>query len=108
MGDMAAKLGRSPARWEVIRIYAIQNIKTGEFVFGTNFSYEPGENQQRTSLEQMLTYSDLRYAKIDFIFRECGEDYRIVRLRVPEVERVIGFDTPDGYYFYVWEEAPDQ
>ena len=43
-------------------MYAIQNIETGEFLFGTNFSYDPGANQQRTSLEQMLTFDSLRYA----------------------------------------------
>lgn len=59
-------------------MYAIQNIETGEFLFGTNFSYDPGANQQRTSLEQMLTFDCLRYAKSDFIWRECGKDYRIV------------------------------
>ena len=36
-------------------MYAIQNIVTGEFVFGTEFSYDPDANRQRTSLEQMLT-----------------------------------------------------
>lgn len=88
-------------------MYAIQNIMTGEFLFGTYFSYAPGENQQRTSLEQMLTFDCLRYAKSDFNWRECGKDYRIVRLKPPEVERVISFDTPDGYDRYVWEETPD-
>lgn len=87
-------------------MYAIQNVKTGEFVFGTNFCYEPDVNQQRISLEQMLTYSGLRSAKIDFICRECGKDYRIVRLRPPEVERGIEFDEPTGYSWYVREAPP--
>lgn len=89
-------------------MYAIQNIKTGEFVFGTYFSYVHGENQQRTSMEQMVTYDCLWYAKVDFIKRECGKDYRIVRLKPPEVARVISFDTPDGYDDYVREEPPVQ
>ena len=87
-------------------MYAIQNIETGEFLFGTNFSHDPDANQQRTSLEQMLTFDALRYAKSDFIWRKCGKDYRIVRLKPPEVERVIDFETPDGYDYYVWEETP--
>lgn len=57
---------------------------------------------------QMLTFDSLRYAKVDFIHRQCGNDYRIVRLKLPEVERVIGFDTPDGYDCDVWEETPDK
>lgn len=89
-------------------MYAIQNVMTGEFVFGTYFSYDPSENRQRTSLEQMLTFDKLRYAKSDFIWRECGKDYRIVRIKLPEVERVIDFDTPDGYDWRVWEETPEQ
>ena len=77
-------------------MYAIQNIVTDEFVFRTEFSYDPGANRQRTSLEQILTFDRLRYAKTDFLYRECGKDYRIVRLKPPEVERVIDFDTPAG------------
>lgn len=89
-------------------VYAIQNIQTGEFLFGTDFGYGIGFNRQRTSLDQMVTYDCLRYAKADFLRRQCGEDYRIVRVKRPEVERVIDFDTPDGYDFYVWEEPPEK
>lgn len=89
-------------------MYAIQNIVTDEFVFRTEFSYDPSANRQRTSLEQILTFDRLRYAKTDFLYRECGKDYRIVRLKPPEVERVIDFDTPAGYDCYVWEETPDK
>ena len=89
-------------------MYAIQNIETGEFLFGTDFGYGPGSCQQRTSLEQMLTFDSLRYAKVDFIHRQCGNDYRIVRLKLPEVERVIDFDTPGGYDCDVWEETPSK
>ena len=89
-------------------MYAIQNIETGEFLFGTDFGYGPDSCRQRTSLEQMLTYDRLRYAKVDFIHRQCGNGYRIVRIKTPEVERVIDFDTPDGYDCDVWEEAPQE
>ena len=89
-------------------MYAIQNIETGEFLFGTDFGYGPGSCRQRTSLEQMLTYDRLRYAKVDFIHRQCGNEYRIVRIKAPEVERVIDFDTPAGYDCDVWEETPQE
>ena len=46
-------------------MYAIQNVRTGEFLCGTDFGYGPGANRQRTSLEQMLTYESLRWAKTD-------------------------------------------
>lgn len=91
-----------------MRVYAIQNVRTCEFLCGTDFGYGPGANRQRTSLEQMLTYESLRWAKTDFLHRQCGDDYRIVRVKAPEVERVIDFDTPDGYDCYVWEETPDK
>ena len=89
-------------------MYAIQNIETGEFLCGTDFGYGLGSCRQRTSLEQMLTFDRLRYAKVEFIRRQCGNDYRIVRLKTPEVERVIDFDTPDGYDCDVWEETPQE
>lgn len=87
-------------------MYAIQNIETGEFLYGTDFGYGPGSCQQRTSLEQMLTFDNLRYAKADFLRRQCGSGYRIVRLKRPEVDRIIDFDTTDGYDCDVWEETP--
>ncbi len=87
-------------------MYAIQNIETGEYLYGTDFGYGPDSCQQRTSLEQMLTFDRLRYAKADFIRRHCGKAYRIVRLKPPEVERVIDFDVSDGYDYWVWEEPP--
>lgn len=89
-------------------MYAIQNVKTGKFLFGTDFGYGPGSCRQRTSLEQMVTFDCLRYAKADFLHRQCGEEYRIVRLKPPEVVRIIDFDTPDGYDCYVWEESPEK
>lgn len=89
-------------------MYAIQNIETGEFLFGTDFGYGPDSCRQRTSLEQMLTFDLLRRAKVDFIHRQCGNDYRIVKVKTPEVERVIDFDTPDGYDCDVWEETPQE
>lgn len=89
-------------------MYAIQNIQTGEFLFGTDFGYGPGSCRQKTSLEQMLTFDCLRDAKADFLRRQCGEEFRIVRIKPPEVDRVIDFDTPGSYDYDVWEELPDQ
>lgn len=87
-------------------MYAIQNIKTGKFVCGTDFGYGPNSCRQQTSLDQMVTFDCLRYAKSSFLHRQCGKDYRIVRVKTPDVERVIDFDTKDGYDCDVWEESP--
>ena len=72
-------------------MFAIQNIETGKFVYGTDYRY-PKPNKkfnQRTSHNQMLTYADLEQAKFDFRHRGCGKDYRIVVLKTIEVKRVI-------------------
>lgn len=68
-------------------MYAIQNIKTGKFVFGTDYRYYP--RHQRTSFEQMLTYDEYYFAECDFIHRGCGKDYRIVELEPVKVKRVL-------------------
>lgn len=68
-------------------MYAIQNIKTKKFVYGTDFCSDP--HKQRTSIEQMVTYEWLRQAQIDYRHRRCGKAYRIVKLKPIEVEQVI-------------------
>lgn len=88
-------------------MYAIQNISTGKFVFGTDYRYYPAH--QRTSFEKMLTFDLLAYAKSDFIHRNCSpNNYRIVKLKPVEVERIIDFDTcsENGYEIFNrdWEE----
>lgn len=72
-------------------MYAIQNIKTGKFVYGTDYRYKNSNKKynQRTSHNQMLTYADYESAKSDFRRRGCGKDYRIVVLKTVEVKRVI-------------------
>lgn len=83
-------------------MYAIQNIKTGKFVYGTDYRYgKVGESHhQRTSNCQMLTYDDYYVAADDFRHRRCGKDYRIVVLKTVEVKRVIEFDMEDRYLTY--------
>lgn len=67
-------------------MYAIQNIKTGEFVCGTDYRYHP--RHQITSNDQMLTYATDWQAQLDFKRRRCGKNYRIVVLKTVEVKRV--------------------
>lgn len=68
-------------------MYAIQNIKTGKFVYGTDYRYYP--SRQRTSFEKILTYDELFFAECDFKSRMCGRDYRIVELEPVKVKRVL-------------------
>lgn len=79
-------------------MYAILNIKTSKFLYGTDYRYFPPH--QRTSRNQALTYDSLARAKADFRGRRCGKDYRVVCLKTIEVKRVIDFNTEDGYKIF--------
>ena len=68
-------------------MFAIQNIKTGKFVYGTDYRYFP--RHQRTSFNQMLTYDEYYFAECDFLSRGCSKDYRIVELEPVKVKRVL-------------------
>lgn len=63
------------------------NIKTGKFIYGTDFRYRP--HRQKTSKAQMLTYPTQEEAELAFKYRGCGNDYRIVVLKTIEVKRII-------------------
>lgn len=79
-------------------MFAIQNIKTGNFLYGTDYRYFPPH--QRTSRNQALTYDSLATAKADFRSRRCGKDYRVVCLKSIEVKRIIDFNTENCYEIY--------
>ena len=66
-------------------MYVIQNIKTSEFVCHTDLGCSPNSYQQRTSLKQLLNFDSLRWAKLEFLCRQCRNDYRIVSTKMPEV-----------------------
>ena len=69
-------------------MFAIQNIKTGNFLYGTDYRYFPPH--QRTSRNQALTYDSLATAKA----------YRVVCLKTIEVKRIIDFDAENRYEIY--------
>lgn len=79
-------------------MFAIQNIKTGNFLYGTDYRYFPPH--QRTSRNQALTYDSLATAKADFLHRRCGKDYRVVCLKTIEIKRIIDFDAENCYEIY--------
>lgn len=72
-------------------MYAIQNIKTGKFLYGTNFGY--GRISQQTSFEQILTFGDYDSAEYAFLHRQCSRDYRIVELEPVKVKEVFPYVT---------------
>lgn len=76
-------------------MFAIQNIKTGKFLYGTDYRYRP--YHQRTHGNKMITYENLSFAKADFMSRRCNKDYRIVCLKRIEINHVIEFNDSNGY-----------
>ena len=59
-------------------MYAIRNILTGKFLYGTDYRYDPPH--QRTSFQEMKTYESLAKAKMDFKHRKCCGNYQIVEV----------------------------
>ena len=77
-------------------MFAIQNRRTGKFLFGTDYRYNPP--RQRTSFDEMRTYPDLSYAVADYNNRRCGEDRRIVVLKyawISAAEAICGIKVED-------------
>ena len=71
-------------------MYAIQNIRTGKFVYGTDYRFYPPH--QRTSKTKLLTYSSLAETAHDICEnRKIGKDYRIVVLEKVKVERTFDY-----------------
>lgn len=65
-------------------MYAIKSIKTGKWLFGTNFRFSPPH--QRTSSDQCMTWEDKNTAESEFRRRHCNSDYKIVRVKIEEVD----------------------
>lgn len=74
-------------------MYAIQNIKTGKFVYGTDYRHYP--HKQLMSVDKMLTYDEYAFAESDFFHRGCGRNYRIVELEPIKVKRVFPINIHD-------------
>jgi hypothetical protein len=72
--------------WETeeVVMYAIQNVKTGNFVCGTDYRYHP--HHQRTSSHSAILYETRYFAEVDFRCRGCGKDYQIVPVKLVVVE----------------------
>ncbi len=69
-------------------MFAIMNIKTNKFVYGTDYRYWPP--QQRTSEDKLITFDTLEMANIAINrVRKCRENYRVVELEPIKVKRII-------------------
>lgn len=65
-------------------MYAIQNKKTKKFVCGTDRRYNP--YHQITSNDAALTYEYDFEVETDFKIRQCGKDYKIVKVEIKVLE----------------------
>lgn len=65
-------------------MYAIKNIRTGKWLYGTDHRRYPPI--QRTSFEQVATFDDKEYALSEFNRRKCGKDYRVIKIQIIEVK----------------------
>ena len=66
-------------------MYAIQNIRNGKFLNGTDFSASP--YKQRTSRRHATLFGDKATAFEEFARRKCGPDYRVVSLTATEARK---------------------
>lgn len=64
-------------------MYAIKNIRTKKWMYGTDFRRRP--RMQRTSSEKAMLFDEEMDALSEFKFRECGKDYKIVKVELVEV-----------------------
>ena len=65
-------------------MFAIQNKRTAQFVFGTDYRFHPP--RQRTSMNKLCTYESAAEANADRLNRRCGRDYVVVEIEVRVVE----------------------
>ena len=63
--------------------WAIKNTKTGEWLYGTNFGN--GRNTQNTSHNRIQTWESKILAEVEFRWRKCGRDYKVVPVEIVEV-----------------------
>lgn len=63
--------------------YAIKNLKTGKFMWGTDYRYNPPH--QRTSDKTAMLYPSYSSAALDFGLRRCGKHYDVVPVTVNEI-----------------------
>lgn len=70
-------------------MFAIQNIKTKKFVYGTNHAkgrynekYQHTTFEQFTDFERAILYPLKDSADIDLLVRRCGKNYKVVKVAV--------------------------
>lgn len=65
-------------------MYAIKNTRTGKWLYGTDFRRSP--HRQFTSFEMAMTEEHLLEIEYQFNRRKCSKDYKIVKVKLSEVQ----------------------
>lgn len=69
-------------------MFAIMNIKTNKFVYGTDYRYYLP--RQKTSKDRLVIFETFEMANIAINhIRKCGKNYRVVELEPIKVKRII-------------------
>lgn len=63
--------------------WAIKNRRTGKYVYGTDYRYNPPH--QRTSYRKALIYEDEEECEMAMQHRECGKNYKAVNVYLCEI-----------------------
>ena len=65
-------------------MYVIMNIKTGEYVWGTDFNYSP--YRQRISDSCAIIFETEEDVRREFKRRQCDKDYRMCKVKLDILE----------------------
>lgn len=65
-------------------MFVIKNMKTGKYLWGTDYRYP--RPHQRTSKERLIGWDTEKEAEWNLVSRQCGKDYKVVEIRIMEVE----------------------
>lgn len=68
-------------------MFAIQDTKTGKWVYGTDFRYNPPH--QRTSNNRVMIWDSVTDALFEYKRRKCGKKYKVAELKPLEIERYV-------------------
>ena len=63
--------------------WAIKNSNTGKWLYGTKYGH--GQNTQNTSYNRIQTWETKELAEIEYLYRKCGKEYKVVQVEIVEV-----------------------
>lgn len=76
--------------------FAIINTKSGKFLYGTDYRYNPPH--QRTSKDVAQMWHDKEFAEAQLLSRHCSTNYRVVEVEVTVIEETEDVSTQNGIF----------